>query len=623
MSTPEQPSIVFQERDTLPPETVEALQRVYHLGEWLEWKRTPKGSSNVSFFLTTTAGRYVLRRSNGRKTGVALRFEVRLIEYLRSRGYLAPEPIRTWTGEPCTEVGGQLFLLTAFIPGSPYDPGREAHLLAAGRGLALYHRLVAEFPGPYYHPPSPVLPALGSEGPGWLAAAETAARPLLGTEERRRFQEAAAHLRAHLALVQRELNEAFPSLPKLIVHGSFGRSALIYQGDELVGVVDYDRAALDARSMDLAYSIKAFCRVHEEDSPERGIGLDYRRSRAFVQAYREVEPLSRDEIRVLPHIFRAQRLVKVVRKCCNFLTKDAVTPQQPKDARKLLAILEREAVRLRWLEERARDLHTRAVHLLLSRGSRPVERQRMAAGHRPLQRLAHRLHPLRLAPGRTVPGGGHRVDHPQPGLSGPLHRAHTTSGGLAAVARREPDVSGHQVCRCHQHRQPDLLERGADAGPGAQHGRPAASAPGRLLGDTQWRGLRDIRPQTRPPHTGPLWPGLHLAQAQEQERPPVLERSFVEPSGATVGGGGAPHRAKGDRYYRRCLGRAPGYGRPGRAHGQGGSHSSKQSYSHWRRPAAGAWPTTSERTRAWPGSSTQGRTCCSPRPPSSPAASGP
>jgi hypothetical protein len=38
-----------------------------------------------------------------------------------------------------------------------------------------------------------------------------------------------------------------------------------------------------------------------------------------------------------------------------------VTPQQPKDARKLLVILEREAVRLRWLEERARDLQEALV----------------------------------------------------------------------------------------------------------------------------------------------------------------------------------------------------------------------------------------------------------------------
>jgi len=356
MSVPERPVTAYHQRDTLAPETVEALQRLYDIGEWLAWERTPKGSSNVSFFLTTTCGRYVLRQSNRRKSGTALRFEVRLIDYLRSRGYPAPEPVPTWTGEQYADVDGHLFLMTAFIPGSPYDAGREAHLVAAGRGLGLYHRLVAEFPGPYYHQPSPFLIALGTRGLGRLAEVQLATRALLSAGERRRLEDALARVGGQLVRVQKALGELYRDLPKLIVHGSFGRSALIYRDDELVGVVDYDRASLEARAMDLAYSVKAFCRVHDDGSPEHRIGLDYPRCRAFLDAYREVEPLAAEELRSLPLIFRAQRLAKVLRKCHNFLVKNAMVPQQPKDARKLMVMLEREAVRLRWLEEHAADL---------------------------------------------------------------------------------------------------------------------------------------------------------------------------------------------------------------------------------------------------------------------------
>ena len=74
---------------------VEALHKAYDTGDWLDWRRTPQGSTNISFFVTASSGRYVLRCSTARKSLDAIRFEVRLIEYLRARDYPAPAIIRT------------------------------------------------------------------------------------------------------------------------------------------------------------------------------------------------------------------------------------------------------------------------------------------------------------------------------------------------------------------------------------------------------------------------------------------------------------------------------------------------------------------------------------------------
>ena len=62
--------------------------------------------------------------------------------------------------------------------------------------------------------------------------------------------------------------DIYPSLNKLIIHGSFGRSALIYDRERLIGIVDYDRATHEIRAMDLAYTIKAFCRIHDQYSED-------------------------------------------------------------------------------------------------------------------------------------------------------------------------------------------------------------------------------------------------------------------------------------------------------------------------------------------------------------------
>ena len=52
------------------------LGKTYDIGDWLDWQRTPQGSTNISFFVTASSGRYVLRCSTARKSLDAMRFEV-------------------------------------------------------------------------------------------------------------------------------------------------------------------------------------------------------------------------------------------------------------------------------------------------------------------------------------------------------------------------------------------------------------------------------------------------------------------------------------------------------------------------------------------------------------------
>src|SRR5919197_3206300 len=152
-------------RGVLSGEERDALARAYDLGDWLTWQRILKGKANASFFVTTSRGRYVLRRSRSRKGEASLRSEVSLIAYLRRQGYPAPEVIPTRRGEGYAEHAGTFYLLTAFIPGGPYDRASPRHLQAAGGGLGRYHRLARAFPGTSASWPSVVLPGLGPRGP--------------------------------------------------------------------------------------------------------------------------------------------------------------------------------------------------------------------------------------------------------------------------------------------------------------------------------------------------------------------------------------------------------------------------------------------------------------------------
>jgi Ser/Thr protein kinase RdoA (MazF antagonist) len=153
------------------------------------------------------------------------------------------------------------------------------------------------------------------------------------------------------------MTAVYPTLDSLVIHGSFGPTALIFAGGEVVGVLDYDRATGGVRALDLAYALRALCRLHGSALGSFWRGFDYPRCRAFLAGYREVEPLPESEVAAVPLVLRAHRVLKTLNKSDNFLGKHAREPQDLKDARKLATIVEREVVRLRWLEEHADEFH--------------------------------------------------------------------------------------------------------------------------------------------------------------------------------------------------------------------------------------------------------------------------
>ena len=342
--------------DTLPENLQATLSRAYGTGGWTECRRTPKGSSNICFFVTSPSGRYVLRLSNSRKDLESLRFEIRLIEFLRARGYPAPELMGGSAGLGYVVQDGTFCLLTRFIEGDPYDPTNLRHLLEAGRGLGLYHRLVKDFPGPCYERRIAGLEELGPLGVHRLDELDSFSTEFLSPSDRLILRDAVLQVKGQFSAVARELAAIYPRMDRRVIQGSFGRSALIYEGDRLKGVVDYDRATLEVRGMDLAYTVKAFCRGHAGEDESFRIGFDLDRCRELMGAYREEESLSEVEIPALPLLFRAQRLRKVLNKCENFLAKNLEVRQEEKDVRKLATVVEREAARLSWLEAKAGDL---------------------------------------------------------------------------------------------------------------------------------------------------------------------------------------------------------------------------------------------------------------------------
>ena len=347
-----------QKRDELPSTVLESLRATYDVGDWITCKRTPKGSSNISFFVTTSSGKYVLRCSNSRKTIESIQSEVQLIGFLREKGYPAPEIVTTKTGDGYVENNGSLYLMARFISGDPYDTDNVNHLLETGRSLATYHQVVKTYKDLNFSRPSPSFISLGAKNIDSLREFDRLSKNFLTSEEVKELEGVYSYITDQFEMISRETAKIYESLSKVIIQGSFGRSAIIFDGDKIIGVVDFDRATYDVLGIDLAYTIKAFCRILDKNSKDFGVGLDYTRCGLFMKAYQKIAQLKEEEINTLPIIFSGQRLMKIANKCNNFIRKNAISRQELKDVQKLVTMAKREAIRLRWLEENSNDLLT-------------------------------------------------------------------------------------------------------------------------------------------------------------------------------------------------------------------------------------------------------------------------
>jgi Ser/Thr protein kinase RdoA (MazF antagonist) len=323
------------------------LEDAYDLGRWHEWRRTRKGSSNTSWFVSTDAGDVVLRRSHNLKTVAGAEFECELIDHLRGYGYPAPPVHRTRDGAILVQVDGVLHMVMHLLPGRGYDD--HSNLDAVARGLGRYHAIVSELTIPGEREHSSALASLGQLGQENLYSAVEVVAPLLPPDARTALREDARFLADRMEQLNVELGERQEDLTSVVIHGSYGRSAVLLDEGRLTGVLDFDRAAQDLLGLDLAYALKAFCR----GGPVRrsGVGIDPDQCRAFLRHYRSEAQLAEADLATMPEVFQAQRLVKIAKKCDNLLAKQAMIPQLPKDAVKFALVLERECARVRWLTD--------------------------------------------------------------------------------------------------------------------------------------------------------------------------------------------------------------------------------------------------------------------------------
>ncbi|HEX9308968.1 MAG TPA: homoserine kinase [Anaeromyxobacter sp.] len=228
----------------------------------------PRGGVNTNYHVWSGGRRLFLRVNEG-KAEADVRFEAEVLRFLEAARYPVAALVLAADGRPFVPVAGRPAMLFAYAAGEEVLPAAVTpeRCRRVGEQLARLHDLSAGFAGERPNPYGPArvaawLAALGSDGGG--DAEVLAALPLLEDELWRA--------------------EALPGAPRGLVHGDLFADNVLWIGDRVSAVLDWEMSCTDPFAYDLAVALSAWC-YGESYDPARAVAL-----LAGYRARREVEP---------------------------------------------------------------------------------------------------------------------------------------------------------------------------------------------------------------------------------------------------------------------------------------------------------------------------------------------
>jgi homoserine kinase type II len=334
---------------------VSALADAYDLGSWESVEMLPGGKSD-HYRLIAGSGDYAIRRSHSSKTSADLCFEHELVAHLRDNGFPAPVVVPTVSGDTCAAVDGDLYSVSVFVDGSGYEAGNAEHLRESARALAEYHRISASFQPLSSRSQEPLLNEILRERLTEMPPPE-AISDFADAYVDRNAQIPDLLESLYYALEESEdvlglLDWLYPKLPLLTIHGGCGHGSVLFSGDRLITMLDFDSARYEARALDLATALHDFVKVfRERGSPDFKIPLDLEIVSGFLGAYLQVNPLEPAEVEALPALLAARPLKRTLGDYRSMIEEARVSQG-------LVRKSAQEVARVRWLKAHGQELRT-------------------------------------------------------------------------------------------------------------------------------------------------------------------------------------------------------------------------------------------------------------------------
>ncbi len=256
------------------------LKNYYSLGVLTDLQGIASGIENTNYFVTTSHGRFVLTLFE-KISAAELPYFINLMAHLARHGIPCPSPIATLQNDYLNQLNGKPACIVSCLKGASITAPSADHCAQVGEMLANMHLAGKSYPA---HMPNP-------RGPAWWRATAPQVMPKLDADD-------AALLSEELRFQSLYRHE---DLARGVIHADLFRDNILFDGDQLAGVIDFYYACDDVWLYDLAITVNDWC-VTEHSA------LDLARTQAMLAAYHAVRPLTAIERGAWPVMLRAGAL---------------------------------------------------------------------------------------------------------------------------------------------------------------------------------------------------------------------------------------------------------------------------------------------------------------------------
>lgn len=274
------------------PVAAAALRRFlqdYDIGALAQFHGIAEGVENSNFLLETEQNRFILTLFEKRIEAADLPFYLQLMEHLRKRGIICPQPVLRSKGGALGELAGRPAAIFSFLPGKAEMCPSVSHCETLGAALAALHLAGRDFPLRQRN-------SLGQADwlPLWqkcrLRAADYA-----GAAKGAALQ---AEIDAELEFLARNRPQ---DLPQGIIHADVFPDNVFWQDGQFAGLIDFYFACTDNLAYDIAICLNAWC--FEADG-----GYNAAKGAALLAGYQRIRPLIAAEKQALPVLARGAAL---------------------------------------------------------------------------------------------------------------------------------------------------------------------------------------------------------------------------------------------------------------------------------------------------------------------------
>jgi len=270
--------------DKMTRKEAERVAELYDLGEVKSWKYVSGGLINYNFHIKTDKGDFIVRR-----LGYSLsnpywkrqkRLEYSLVSYLHKKDfpYMIPDFMKNNRGKYISSIGKDIFEVYPRIPGEKVKKLNDNQLKEVAKASAIFHRSVKG----YSRWPK-------EDDSEWILTYYKKIRKLKPDSKVNR--------------IARENVDFFESILKRIIsmdlnddlvigHKDMHTNNLLFDGDKLVGILDFENLGTVSRIHDISYILD---------------GMKPEKWDMFIKAYRKYGPLSKVEERKLLSFFLLER----------------------------------------------------------------------------------------------------------------------------------------------------------------------------------------------------------------------------------------------------------------------------------------------------------------------------